>query len=256
MNRNLLTAGAAIALAAGLSACSYNENLGRSQLLLVNDASLVTAGQQAWQESLAKGRISRDPVANERVRRVGQRIVNAAGMGNQPWEYAVFENATPNAFALPGGKIGVNTGLLALAPTDDLLAVVIAHEVAHNAAHHAAERMSQQTATQLGLGVAQSALGGAAGADRARQLASLGSVGAQVGVLLPFSRQHELEADRLGVDYMHAAGYDPRAAVALWETMAARSQTGRPSILSTHPSDAQRIAALRQYIVSRGWGPI
>jgi len=256
MKRNLLAATAAIATALGLSACSYNESLGRSQLLLVNDASLVSAGQQAWAQSLATGRISRNAAANERVRRVGQRIINAAGMGNQRWEYAVFENNSPNAFALPGGKIGVNTGLLALAPTDDQLAAVIGHEVGHTAAHHAAERMSQQTATQIGLGVATSALGGAAGADRARQLASLGSVGAQVGVLLPFSRTHELEADRLGVNYMKAAGYDPRQAVTLWEAMAARSRSGAGGILSTHPSDAQRIAALRQYIASRGWGAI
>lgn len=253
MNRNLLTASAAATVALSLSACSYNESLGRSQLLLVNDASLVSAGQQAWAQSLASSRLSRNPAANERVRRVGHRIITAAGLGAQPWEYAVFENNSPNAFALPGGKIGVNTGLLALSPTDDQLAAVIGHEVGHTVAHHAAERMSQQAATQIGLGVAQSALGGAAGGDRARQLASLGSVGAQVGVLLPFSRTHELEADRLGVDYMKGAGYDPRQAVVLWEAMAARSRSGTPSILSTHPSDAARIAALRQYIASRGW---
>ena len=253
MNRKILAAGAAIAGALSLSACSYNETLGRNQLLLVDTSSLASAGAQAWSQTLSKSRLSRDPAANARVRSVGQRIIQAAGLGGQPWEYAVFENNSPNAFALPGGKIGVNTGLLKLVANDDQLAAIIGHEVGHSVANHAAERMSQQAATQIGLGVAQSALGGAAGAERARQLASLGSVGAQVGVLLPFSRQHELEADRLGVDYMHRAGFDPRQAVILWEAMARQRSSGTASFLSTHPSDASRIAALRQYLASRGW---
>lgn len=254
MNRRLLAAGAAIAGALSLSACAYNDTLGRNQLLLVNDSSLVSSANAAWAQQLSSSRISRDPAANARVRTVGSRIVAAAGLNNQPWEYAVFENDTPNAFALPGGKIGVNTGLLRLVANDDQLAAVIGHEVGHTVAHHAAERMSQQTAAQIGLGVASSALGSRVGADQARQLASLGSVGAQVGVLLPFSRQHELEADRLGVEYMQRAGYDPRQAVLLWEAMAnQRTSSSRPSILSTHPSDANRIAALRQYLASRGW---
>ena len=255
MNRNLLVAGAALVGALGLSACSYNESLGRNQLLLVNNSSLAASATQAWAQTLARSRVSTDPVANARVRTVGSRIIAAAGLNNQPWEYAVFDNNTPNAFALPGGKIGVNTGLLRLVANDDQLAAVIGHEVAHSVANHAAERMSQQAAAQIGLGVAASALGSQVGADQARQLASLGSAGAQVGVLLPFSRQHELEADRLGVEYMQRAGYDPRQAVLLWETMARqRTSASTPSILSTHPSDANRIAALRQYLASRGWG--
>ena len=254
MNRKLLAATAAVAGALSLSACSYNQALGRNQLLLVNNSSLAAAGTQAWAQTLSRSRISNDPVANQRVRAVGSRIIQAAGLAGQPWEYAVFENNTPNAFALPGGKIGVNTGLLRLVANDDQLAAIIGHEVAHSVANHAAERMSQQAAAQIGLGVASSALGGQVGAERARQIASLGSAGAQVGVLLPFSRQHDLEADRLGVDYMHRAGFDPRQAVLLWETMARQRTSGStPSILSTHPSDANRIAALRQYLASRGW---
>jgi predicted Zn-dependent protease len=258
MKRNLLAATAAVATALGLSACSYNESLGRNQLLLVNNSSLAASAQQAWAQTLATSRVSTNAAANARVRNVGQRVIQAAGLSGQRWEYAVFDNAKPNAFALPGGKIGVNTGMLTLVQNDDQLAAVIGHEVAHSVANHAAERMSQQAATQLGLGVASSALGGAlGGADRARQLASLGSIGAQVGVLLPFSRQHELEADRLGVDYMHRAGYDPRQAVVLWQNMAAQAARGStPQILSTHPSDATRIAQLKQYIASRGWGTI
>ena len=254
MNRKLLAATAAVAGAMSLSACSYNEALGRNQLLLVNNSSLAAAGTQAWAQTLSRSRVSRDPVANQRVRTVGSRIIQAAGLSGQPWEYAVFEDNTPNAFALPGGKIGVNTGLLRLVANDDQLAAVIGHEVAHTVANHAAERMSQQAAAQIGLGVASSALGSRVGAEQARQIASLGSAGAQVGVLLPFSRQHELEADRLGVDYMQRAGYDPRQAVILWETMARQRTGSTPSFLSTHPSDANRIAALRQYLASRGLG--
>lgn len=255
MKRKLLAATAAVAASVSVAACSYNEALGRNQLLLVNNSSLATAANQAWAQTLSTSRVSQDPATNARVRNVAMKVVQAAGLAGQNWQVAVFENSQPNAFALPGGKIGVNTGMLSLVQNDDQLAAVIGHEVAHAAANHAAERMSQQAATQLGLGVASSALGNAlGGAERARQVASLGSAGAQLGVLLPFSRQHELEADRLGVDYMQRAGYDPRQAVTLWERMAAQqNRASRPQWMSTHPSDTTRIAALRQYLASRGW---
>ncbi|SFS88166.1 M48 family metallopeptidase [Brevundimonas viscosa] len=237
-------------LAAGtaLSACAYNETLGRNQFLLVNDSALTQQADAAWAEALRTQRISSDAAANARVRRVGDRIVQAAGLSDRRWEYAVFVSDSPNAFVLPSGKIGVTTGLLSLVRNDDQLAAVLGHEVGHTVAQHAAERYSQTAATNLGLGVLQGAAG-----DYAQAAGAIGGLGAQLGVLLPFSRRHELEADRLGVDYLQRAGYRPSEAIALWRLMAQQRQGSNPEFASTHPSDASRIAALEQYIQSQGW---
>ncbi|MFZ5719799.1 MAG: M48 family metallopeptidase [Pseudomonadota bacterium] len=247
--------GAAIAAClAPLAACAYNPTLGRDQFLLVNDAALAQSAQEAWSQTLATSKVSSDAAANARVRRVGSRLVEAAGLGDRSWQYAVFDDPQANAFVLPGGRIGVNTGLLALAEDDDQLAAVLGHELAHSVANHAAERYSQAAATQLALGVGQAALGSRVTPQMAQQIAALGGVGAQLGILLPYSRRHELEADRLGVDYMVRAGYRPEAAVALWRNMQQANTGGRPApFLSTHPSEATRIAELERYIASRGW---
>jgi predicted Zn-dependent protease len=249
--RNLLVAGF---LAGALVACAYNEDLGRSQLLIVDPGALNASGQQAWAETLKRERVSTDAAARARVQRIGSRLVQAAGLSQRPWEYVVFQNDQANAFVLPGGKIGVNTGLLKVAQNDDQLAAVIGHEIGHVTANHAAERFSQTALTQL-------ALAGAQGAARnyspamANGIAAYGGVGAQLGVLLPFSRQHEIEADRLGVRYMAAAGYRPAEAVTLWRRMA-QTRSGSPlEVMSTHPSDATRIAALEQILREQGLAP-
>lgn len=243
---------AALAMGVTLTACAYNEDLGRRQLLLVDDASLAQAGEQAWAETLRTQRRSNDTGAQQRVQQVASRIVGAAGLANRPWEYVVFDNAEANAFVLPGGKVGVNTGLLRIVQNDDQLAAVIGHEVGHMAANHAAERYSQTAATQLVLAGAQGASEGRS-ETLSKGIASYGGIGAQLGVLLPFSRQHELEADRLGVQYMARAGYRPAEAVTLWRLMA-QSRTGArpPEIISTHPSDESRIAALEALLRQQG----
>ncbi len=241
----VLTVGAA---AATMAACSYNESLGRNQFLLVDNAALQSSADQAWAETLRTQRVSNNAAQLDRVRRVGGRIVQAAGLGNQSWDYRVFEETSPNAFVLPNGKIGVTTGLLNLVQNDDQLASVLGHEVGHVVAQHAAERYSQTAAASIGIQVAQGAAG-----DYGQAVGALGGVGAQLGVLLPFSRSHESEADRLGVDYMHAAGYRASQSVALWRLMAAQRTSSNPEFMSTHPSDATRIAALEQYIASKGW---
>ena len=233
-----------------LSACAYNPELGRQQMTIVDDASLAKAGEQAWTQALATSKISPDKAATARVRAVGQRVVDAAGLGGRPWDYAVFEDVAPNAFVLPGGHVGVTTGLIKLVDDDDQLAAVIGHEAGHVVAHHAAERQSQTTFAQIALLAVGAAAGGS---ETGRAINSYGATGAKYGFLLPFSRKQELEADRLGVDFMQRAGYRPREAVVLWLHMQAQGGSNTPQFASTHPSDASRIAALEAYIAQRGW---
>lgn len=238
----------AAATALGLGACAYNESLGRNQFLIVDDSALMQQSNAAWAETLRSQKVSTNTAQNECVRRVGGRMVQAAGLAGRTWDYAVFEDASPNAFVLPSGQIGVTTGLLKLVQNDDQLATVIGHEVGHVVARHAAERYSTQSTTGLVLGAVQSRAG-----DYSQAIGALGGMGAQLGLLLPFSRSHELEADRLGVDYVAAAGYKPSESIALWRLMAQQRQSGTPEFASTHPSDQTRITALQQYIASRGW---
>ncbi|WP_421736446.1 M48 family metallopeptidase [Caulobacter sp.] len=242
----------ALALAAPLAGCAYNADLGRDQLLIVKDSGLAAQGEKAWAQTLKTGLLSSDPKRNARVQSVGQRVVTAAGLGGRPWDYVVLLDEAPNAFVLPGGHVGVTVGLLDLVDNDDQLAAVIGHEAGHVVAQHAAERYSQTMTSKILLGVAGAAAG--TSTDFGRGLKSYGDDASQYLFLLPFSRQHELEADRLGVDYMQRAGYQPRESVVLWRKMQAQGGgAGKPEIASTHPSDASRIAALQAYISSKGW---
>jgi predicted Zn-dependent protease len=248
-----LAAAAVLAGSASLGACAYNEALGRSQVLLVDEGQLAQAAASAWTQTLSRQRTSSDPTLNRRVRDVGTRLVQAAGVGGQNWEYRVFESDQANAFVLPGGRVGVNTGLFKVVQNDDQLAAVLGHEIAHSTLRHAAERYSQTQLAQVGLGVAQSAAGRGS-PNVARAISTFGGAGAQLGYLLPFSRTHELEADRIGVDYMARAGFRPSQAVQLWRNMAAQDgRSGPPQFMSTHPSDATRIQQLEAYIASRGY---
>ena len=245
-----LAAGTVVAFTAG---CSYNSALGRDQLLMVSEADLVQLSLSAWAETLKTEKRSDDPVLNRRVRRVGREIVSAAGRGQEAWEYAVFDNKEANAFVLPGNKVGVNTGLFKAIANDDQLAAVLGHEAAHVTAQHAAERYSQGMVAQMGMAAANLAIAQTDGGHQ-RELSKALGLGVQFGVLMPFSRQHELEADRIGVDYMHTAGFEPVQALKLWQNMAkSQDKAGPPQWLSTHPSDETRIAALQAYLTQRGW---
>ena len=249
----LMAGAAALAASAALGACAYNETLGRSQVLLVDEGQLAQAAASAWTQTLGSQRVSSDAALNRRVREVGSRLVQASGAGGQAWDYRVFVSEQPNAFVLPGGRVGVNTGLFKVVQNDDQLAAVLGHEIAHATLRHAAERYSQTQLAQVGLSVAQG-VAGSRSPNLGRAVGSFGSAGAQLGVLLPFSRQHELEADRIGVDYMARAGFRPSEAVTLWRNMSAQQSRGStPQFLSTHPSDATRIAQLEAYIQQRGY---
>ncbi|PHY18375.1 M48 family metallopeptidase [Caulobacter sp. BP25] len=244
-----------LAAACALGGCAYNADLGRDQLLIVNDDNLARDGEKAWADTLRTAYISKEPRKNERVRFVGQRVITAAGLADRPWDYAVFLDEAPNAFVLPGGHVGVTVGLLAMVENDDQLAAVIGHEAGHVVARHAAERASQQTTTKLLLGLAGAAAGGT---EFGKLIKDHGDDAAKYGVLLPFSRKQELEADKLGVDFMQRAGYRPREAVKLWRNMQAMDQAqnakgAEGDLGSTHPSDAVRIQALERYLASKGW---
>jgi len=158
------------------------------------------------------------------------------------WEVVVFQDDSANAFALPGGKIGVYTGLLDVAENQDQLATVIGHEVAHVLANHSNERVSTSFVTQSGLQLAQIAVG--AESPMKQQLFGLLGLGAQVGVILPFSRAQEAEADLMGLDLMSEAGFDPRESVKLWQNMQSQGGDAPPEFLSTHPSSERRITEL------------
>lgn len=244
----LLAGGCVAVLMAG---CVTNDVTGRSQFIAMSDGELAQLSADAWTETKQKTPISKDVAAQARVKRVGLRIAEAAGLSNQPWEFVVFDTPDRNAFVLPGGKVGVYKGLLDLTDNDDQLAAVLGHEVGHVTGRHALERASQTTYTQLGLAVTQ-----AAGAQLGvpAQAGALLGLGAQYGVLLPYSRLHETEADRIGVDYMVKAGYKAGESVRFWEKMLAAEQGPRPpQILSTHPDPTNRITALKTYISAKGY---
>jgi predicted Zn-dependent protease len=235
-----------LALGGLASACAYNEELGRRQLLLVSDDQLAAMSRDAWQEMRAKSRPVSDPSYRRRLEQVGGRVVEGSGLTDRNWDFNVFEGPV-NAFALPGGQIGFYTGIFPHFQNDAQLAAVFGHEVGHISARHSAERASQQLVAAYGVEMASSILaGGAGGGAAAKEIIgqALG-LGVQYGAILPFSRQHEYEADHLGAKYMAQAGYDPRDSSRFWNNFRRLSAGNRPpEYLSTHPADENRIAAL------------
>lgn len=236
----------AVLAAAGL-ACATSPT-GRSQLIMFPEAEMETMGVAAYDKLKTEMPVSDDAAKQRYVRCVANAITAELkpGEGGGTWEVTLFDEPSANAFALPGRKIGVHTGLLEVATNQDQLAAVLGHEVAHVLAHHSNERVSTQYATQTGLELAGIIAGGSGGASQ--ELMGLLGVGAQVGVILPFSRTQESEADQIGVDLMARAGFDPRQSIALWENMAASGGEAPPELLSTHPSSTSRIEKLRAHV--------
>jgi predicted Zn-dependent protease len=235
-----------LALVLSLVGCYTVPETGRKTVVAVTPTEETAMGKEAFAEVEAKEKVSNDREANERVRRVGGRIAAAVGsaLPSAQWEFVVFDAPdTVNAFALPGGKVGVYTGLLKLAASDDELAIVMGHEIGHVTARHGGERMTQQYGVS-----ALSALAGVATQNSQYHDIFLQLFGAGGNLtVLAFSRSQESEADHIGIRYAAKAGYDPRAAITFWEKMA--KQKGSPATakwLSTHPPDAQRIADLQR----------
>ncbi len=233
-----------IAVLALVSACTTSP-LGRSQLAFFPEEQLQEMGQMAYANLKEEGSVASDPKVNRYVSCVAEHIVQALENGQRQWEVTVFAEDQANAFALPGGKIGVYAGLLDVAKNQAQLATVIAHEVAHVVADHSNERMSTNYAAQTGLSLANAALGGQSPQAQQAIMGVLG-VGVQVGVLLPYSRTHEEEADLLGLDLMAKAGFDPAESVNLWRNMSQAGGPSPPEFLSTHPTSDTRIRALQQ----------
>ncbi len=239
-------AGGTLLLAA--PGCATNPETGRSQFIMVDEGQLQQMALQSWQQVRAQNRVWNNAAQTRRLDTVGRRIATAAGRGNQAWEFVLFDSPEKNAFVLPGNKVGFYRGLIEICDRDDHIACVLGHEVGHVTGRHAAERYSRETAQATALQVAGAAT------NNQMAMAALG-LGAQVGLSLPFSRDMETEADRLGLNYMHAASYDVRQAIPFWQRMSAGGGARQPELLSTHPNPATRIEDIRAYINSRGWGP-
>ncbi len=232
-----------------LAGCATAPVTGRSQLIIVSDAEERQMGLQAYQDVLKKAKLSKDAKQIERVERVGRRIAQAAERKfhvGYDWSFSVIDDDKQvNAFCLPGGKVAVYTGILPVAGNDASLATVMAHEVAHAIARHGAERMTTGLLTQAGGQIL------AAGSGSTEAVQAAYGLGANLGVLLPFDRRQESEADHIGLILMATSGYDPRAALGFWQRMAKLgSEKGQPpEFLSTHPADERRIEQIR------GWLP-
>lgn len=239
------------------AACATVPLTGRRQLSLVPDAEIMAASFRQYDQFLEEHTLSGDAQATAMIQRVGNNIKSAVekyfadnGMNRQldgyAWEFNLVESEDVNAWCMPGGKVVFYTGILPITQTETGVAVVMGHEVAHAVAEHGAERMSQQLVAQFGSAALATALQNKPKETQAMFMAAFG-VGAQYGVLLPFSRTQESEADHLGLVFMAMAGYDPREAVAFWGRMSDASGGGKPpEMMSTHPSDATRIANLRE----------
>ena len=220
---------------------------GRNQVLLYSDGQLSEMGSQAFSSMKESLNVSSKPVDNQYVQCIAMAITKQVpeSVFAGTWEVVVFEDEQINAFALPGGKIGVYTGLMGVAENQHQLAAVIGHEVGHVIAQHGNERMSQGTLINVGTQAVAQAMEANQVGNSGAIMAEIG-LGFQVGVQLPFSRTHESEADAIGLELMAKAGFDPRQSVNLWQNMDQASGGQRqPELLSTHPAPQTRIADLK-----------
>ena len=243
----VMGAGALAALTTSTAtSCARVEGTGRRQLMLIPADKGIALGNEAWAEITAQERRSTDPAGQAMMQRIAQRLLPVVPQTSHGFEFELFESDTANAFALPGGKVAVYTGLLKYMENEAELAAVVGHEMGHIVARHGSERMSQRlfTAIIVAGGTAAIGLSDMDDSTKGIAIAALGA-GATVGVLLPYSRRHEYEADHLGATYMAKAGYDPRQASGFWRRFSdGKGGGGIRDFMSTHPADSKRIAAL------------
>jgi predicted Zn-dependent protease len=229
-----------------LLACASSPT-GHTQLKLLPESQMTEMGKTAFNQIKQETPVTDSVAAQNYVQCVAEHLL-AELTGQGEWEIQVFEDEAVNAFALPGGKIGVYTGLLKVAENQHQLAAVIGHEIAHVQADHSNARVSANYATSASLQAVQIALGLSGYSDDKGQLLGLLGLGAQYGLLMPYNRSQETEADILGLDLMAKAGFDPRQSINLWQNMAAKAGSQQPEFLSTHPSPRSRIEKLSEEI--------
>ncbi|MEJ6718864.1 MAG: M48 family metallopeptidase [Akkermansiaceae bacterium] len=248
LQRLLTNKGVTLLLPIAVLGCAapaaYNANTGQ---VAVRPASttLIQQGEAAFAQYKSKTPVSQNSKARARAYRVANKLRPVINLPGARWEFEVFEDSSVNAFALPGGKVGINTGLLNIAVTDGQLAAALAHEMAHVTSNHAQARIQNNQMITLGSALLGAVLGGVEGGQ---QLEEIAQKGGQIAFGLTFSRTQELEADRVGTIFMARAGYDPAEAITLWERMGAQSRSTTPEFLSTHPVSATRIQKLREFL--------
>ena len=237
------------AIASSLAACSTTTSpTGRSQVIGVSESQLTQMGEQTFAQAKAQKPQSRDSRQNAYVGCVVNAVVRQlpAQWQQLRWEYALFEDPETNAWALPGGKVGIYTGIFKVARNQDQLAGVIAHEIGHVVSRHHNERITRQQGASTGLQILSAIIGARYGEGIGNTVGQVGSVGAQGLILLPNSRIQESEADVVGQQLMAQAGFDPQGAVSLWQNMAAAGGSRPPAWLSTHPEPESRLRELQQ----------
>lgn len=237
-----------ICIAGEMLSCSSVPVFGRRQLVLLSESEEIQLGKDSYEQILAEEKLSKNQKNVKLLERIGQRIAKAANKPEYQWEFRLIDKDVANAFALPGGKVAFYTGILPITENEAGIAVVMGHEVSHAIARHGAERMSQDLILQYGIAGLTTALS-SKNPDVSNAIQTAFGVGAQVGIMLPFSRKHESEADHLGLILMAKAGYDPHVAVDFWKRMkSASGGKSIPQFLSTHPSHDTRINQIEKWL--------
>lgn len=241
-----------------LVSCSSVLITGRKQLNFVPEREILSMSSQSYKEFIASAPLSTDKTNTALVKKIGSNIASAveiylrnnglaSEIANLSWEFNLVKDTSKNAFCMPGGKVVVFEGILPIAKNEDGLAVVMGHEIAHAIAKHSNERLSQQMLAQFGAELTNILLSNKSEATRIG-INTLYGIGVEMGVMLPYSRKQEYEADRLGLIFLAMAGYNPQESVAFWQRMAAASSGSNIEFLSTHPSDQNRIKKLQEFI--------